>query len=191
MNRFVIIYLALFVLVLSSCQPSDSGKKDAIVSGLNGHCQSSPGTCNTSAYQQQIQNNNYGQGYYPYGYNSNYGYNYDYSNYYNNPFTYYNNSAYLCSCPYGTYPTYNPYTGLGCIRSYPTMGMYGYFYLGYGGISAGWGAIPQLQSYGTSCYNGAIQSCTINQNVANCPAGYVCRPNSQNSSVGLCVFSHR
>lgn len=172
MKAALIIYSILFILLASACQ---RGNNEAAVSGVNANCINNPAACNSSLYQQS-------NGYTAYG-----------NNY--NPFQYYNNSAYLCSCPYGTVPTYNSYAGLGCVQSNYfsySFGFYGYLYLGWGSNS--WYQLPQLSSYNYSytysnCYNGAVQSCVVNQN--NCPAGYTCRPNSSNSSLGLCATAYR
>lgn len=191
MKTLLIIYFTLVIILLSACQPSG---KEAIVSG-NNTCITDPVSCNGTA---AVQGTGYGyqnnQGYYPYGNGSGYGY--------SQPFNYYNNNAYLCNCPSGTVPTYNPGAGLGCVSSShlsstygsAKVGFSGYFYLSWG--SNQWNTLPQLYRYNyggggsSSCYNGAVQSCTLNQ-ASNCPSGYMCRPNSTNSNLGLCVASYR
>jgi hypothetical protein len=176
MKSAIIIYSILFILLASACQ---KGNTEAVVGGVNATCINNPASCNSSLYQQS-------NGYTAYGNNS-------------NPFQYHNNSAYLCSCPYGTTPTYNSYAGLGCVQNnYYSYGYYGsfyaYLYIGWGSNS--WYQLPQLSSYNynynygnSNCYTGAIQSCVVNEN--NCPVGYSCRPNSSNSSLGLCATAYR
>lgn len=191
MKHLSLIYFGLLVLVLSACQPSN---KEAIVSG-NNSCITDPVSCGgkgTQAVQGQAYQNN--QGYYPYGYGMNYGSGYGYG--YNQPFNYYNNTAYLCNCPMGTVPTYNAGNGIGCVSQGYLNSGYGlsaYFYLGWG--SNQWNSLPQMYKYNYGggsnyCYNGAVQSCTVGQ-ANNCPSGSMCRPNNNNSSLGLCVASYR
>lgn len=168
MRVLLLVYFALFILMASSCQKS----KEAGAS-VDSACINNPASCNSSAYQQ----------------------NSGYSSYPNtgNPFTYSNNSAYLCSCPYGSIPTYNAYAGLGCVRtSYINFSFYagysmGYMYLGWNQNQ--WYNQPQLSTYGANCYNGAVQSCVAGQNT--CPAGSTCMQNSRGSGLGLCVTSYR
>src|SRR5690606_3498536 len=104
MKTLLFVYFALLVMSLSAFQIPMNGQ--ATVAGMNA-CMANPTACNTAAYQQN-------QGYTPYNYNNNsYGYTYNY----NQPFNYFNNTAYLCNCPVGTIPTYNAYSGLGCVRA--------------------------------------------------------------------------
>jgi len=171
MKTALIIYFMLFILLASSCQKPNS---QAGVSGVSSACISNPAGCNSSLYQQSA-------GYSAYG-NS------------GNPFTYYNNSAYLCNCPYGTMPTYNSSAGLGCVQSYSTPMVYGSFYAYlYIGWSSGWYQMPGISTYNasySSCYNGAIQSCVVNES-GSCPIGSFCLENSAGSSLGLCVTNYR
>lgn len=202
----VILPAILAVSIFSSCQPSN---QEAVVSG-NNVCITDPTACNgtgaingsayppNNAYPNNSQLNNYAnnQGGYPYGYSNNYAYN----------FNYYNNRAYLCHCPYGTIPAYNAghaNGGLSCIPSTYLQSsqvsskvvLSGYLYLSWGHNQ--WNALPQLYKYNYGsgsnlCYNGVVQSCTVNQ-PNSCPASYFCRPNrvSGSQNLGLCVASNR
>lgn len=193
MKTLVIVYFALVLLTLSACQPSG---KEAVVAGNNA-CTTDPLSCgangavNPSAYQNN-------QGYTPYGNGTNYGS--GYGSPYNSggqPFNYYNNNAYLCNCPNGTIPTYNGSAGIGCVSRVSMsskVGLSGYFYLSFGS-NYQWNTLPQLYRYNygggnTSCYNGAVQSCTVGQ-MNNCPGGFLCQVSSTSSTLGLCVASHR
>lgn len=203
MKTLFFVYLALFILMASSCQKS--GGSEATVSAVNPNCVTNPSSCNGSAYSQ-----NYG--YQPYansngyqgggnsgGYGGGYGggnggYGGGYGG--NSPFNYHNNNAYLCNCGSGSIPTYNGSNGLGCVQSAGmNFGLYGYAYLGWGSNS--WNTLPQLYQYNygggsnSRCYNGAVQSCTVGSNPQSCPGGMVCRPNYSGSSIGLCVTSYR
>lgn len=185
MKTLVIVYFALVLISLSACQPSG---KEAVVAGNNA-CATDPMACGTngaingSAYQTN-------QGYSPYGSNGN-------GSGYSQPFNYYNNNAYLCNCPNGTIPTYNGSAGIGCVsRSYmgSKVSLSAFFYLSWG-LNYQMNTLPQLYRYNygggnTSCYNGAVQSCTVGQ-ANNCPAGYLCQINGSSSTLGLCVASHR
>ena len=189
MKSVLFIYFALFILVAFSCQKSSVNKSSGELVNANS-CSSNPANCNSSLYQQS----------------------YGYSNYGNtsSPFNYYNNSAYLCNCPYGTVPTYNSYAGLGCVQTsyyssdYQTdgyldtskaagLGIYGYIYVGWSNNQ--WYGQPQVNSFyygssSSSCYSGAIQSCLVGQS-NSCPGGSFCRSNGANSSLGLCVTTYR
>ena len=172
MKTLIYVYAILFILMATACQP---GSQEAVVAGVNAACINNPSGCNSSLYQQS-------NGYTSYGNPL-------------QPFNQYNNQSYLCSCPAGTIPTYNSYSGLGCVYDWNYNyglwgGAYAYFYIGWGINS--WYQIPNLYpsnyTWGT-CYNGAVQSCVMSQNT--CPAGYTCRPNSGNSELGLCVTAYR
>jgi hypothetical protein len=169
MRILLLVYFALFIVMASSCQKS----KEAGAS-VNSACVSQPTSCNSSAYQQNS------------GYSS-------YPNNSGNPFLYAGNSAYLCSCPYGSIPTYNSYAGLGCVQtSYFNFSFYSGFSLGYtylGWNQNQWSLQSQLSTYGANCYSGAVQSCVAGQNT--CPAGSSCMQSSRNSNLGLCVTSYR
>jgi hypothetical protein len=166
----LIIYLVLLVLLASSCQKGTQ----AGVSSVSANCVTNPTSCNSSLYQQS----------------------YGYSNYGNTsaPFSYYNNSAYLCNCPSGMIPTYNSNAGLGCVRPYSSTYLYGEFYAYlYIGWNNGWYQTAGLSTYNSaysSCYNGAVQSCVVGQSEA-CPIGSFCLENSAGSSLGLCVTNYR
>jgi hypothetical protein len=194
MKLLLFVYAASVVLTLSGCQPG--GSQEAIVSG-NNTCVTDPTTCtNSAAYQNN-------QGYTPYNYGTNNTNNN--SGYYNSPFNYYNNNAYLCNCPAGSLPTYNSGAGLGCVRTThltaKASSLSAFFYLSWGQNNQ-WNNLNQIYRYNyggnqgyqsgygnSSCYNGAVQSCNVNQS-SNCPAGYLCRANSS-STMGLCVLSNR
>lgn len=181
MKTLLFVYFALVIIALSSCQKSG---EEAVVSGMNS-CVVNPASCNNaSAYSQN-------QGYTPYGYSYGNG-----SGGYASPFNYYNNSAYLCNCPAGSIPTYNSYSGLGCVRnsgfSYKA-GLSAFFYIGWGNNQ--WNTIPQLYRYNYgynngTCYNGAVQSCNVST-PNSCPSGYICRPSNNANTLGLCVSSFR
>ena len=199
MKILVIVYFALVLISLSACQPSG---KEAVVAG-NNSCATDPMACgsngaiNGSAYQNN-------QGYSPYGNNgSGYGngngsgYGYGNGSGYGQAFNYYNNNAYLCNCPNGTIPTYNGSAGIGCVSRVSMsskVSLSAFFYLSWG-VNNQWNTLPQLYRYNygggnTSCYNGAVQSCTVGQ-ANNCPTGYLCQINGSSSTLGLCVASHR
>lgn len=174
-SLFVITATIMVAFLVSGCQQSSDN------SSMNNVCLTNPAACQTGAYQQ-----NYG--FQPYtGYNTGYGnpYGSQNGNYYTN------NSAYLCSCPAGTMPTYNGYNGLGCVNSSMVYGG-GYAYFGMGGASNNqWMNIPQVSNYtgynnNSSCYNGVVQSCLVDQ-PASCSAGYTCRASAAQSRLGLCV----
>lgn len=171
MKSVLIIYFMLFILLASSCQKPNS---QAGVSGVSSNCIQSPSSCNSSLYQQS------------YGYSA-------YGNTYS-PFSYYNNSAYLCNCPYGYYPTYNSSAGLGCVRPNYTTSIYGGFYAYlYIGWNNGWYQTSTYNTYNSgysSCYNAAIQSCVVNDG-GTCAAGSFCLENSTGSNLGLCVTNYR
>ena len=165
---YLVLSLLLCLFAGTSCQKTAS-------QAANNNCISNPSSCNSSLYQQSN------------GYSS-------YTNT-SNPFYYYNNTAYLCNCPAGTIPTYNSYSGLGCVQSYYTntyFGMYAYFYIGWN--SNQWSSISQLSSFNYNsyyqCYNGAVQSCVVGQ-TNTCPLGTFCHENSAGSSVGHCVTTYR
>ncbi len=169
MRTVFFIYLALFLVMASSCQ-----KKAASVSN---NCITNPASCSSSMYQQNTGYSNYGNT--------------------SNPFNYSGNTAYLCNCPAGSMPTYNSYSGLGCVQtSYynPSyFGVYAYMYLSWGNNQ--WNNMPYLSgynqsSYSSSCYNGAVQSCVIGQ-ANSCPMGTYCLESNAGSSLGLCVTTYR
>lgn len=174
-----------YVLVLSvgiySCQ------KNSDDSQMNTQCVNNPALCNGQIYQQN-------NGFYPY---TNYGYNYGgynqgYPNY-SGGIYYTGNSGYLCNCPTGSIPTYNSYGGLGCVNNaYMGGSAYAYFGLyGNGATNNQWMNIPQISNYTgynqSSCYNGVVQSCLVNQSQTTCSAGYTCRATTAQSNLGLCV----
>lgn len=174
------VNFTLILLALSACQPNN---KEAVVSG-NNVCVADP-TCKPSSGYNGAVYQNY-PGYTPYGYGQ--------------PFNYYNNSAYLCNCPYGSIPTFNRFAGLGCVRmSHFSMSsnFSAFFYLSWGQNQ--WTNLPQLYRYNYNsgagyCYNGVVQSCLVSQ-PNNCAVGYICRPNNMvshsASNMGLCVASPR
>lgn len=181
LKSFIALNSLIILLSFSSCQ-QDS--KEAIVSG-NNVCVADP-TCKPGSGYNGAAYQNY-PGYTPYGYGQ--------------PFYYYNNNSYLCNCPYGSVPTFNSYTGLGCfsVRQLSFKPNFSaFFYLSWGNNQ--WSHLPQLYKYNYNtgagyCYNGAAQSCMVNQ-PNSCPSGYQCRPNipvlnSSTSSLGLCVANYR
>lgn len=167
------------LVMFSSCQKSSNNDAN-----MNAVCINNPYQCQNGIYSQ-----NYG--YSPY-YNNGYGYN---NAGFGNAFYYTNNSAYLCNCPVGTMPTYNAYGGLGCVNINMMGGFGGYAYFGWnmGATNNQWMNIPQVSNYTgynqSSCYNGVVQSCIVNQANA-CSAGYTCRANSASSNIGLCVSNN-
>lgn len=207
MKLQILAIFALVVLSLTACQ-KPSSNETTVPANLNGNCVQNPSQCQNGVYQQT-------PGFYPYGYpqsgynryGSGYGYNYYGSSYYYNngyygtgasPFYFANEAAYLCSCPAGSLPTYNTYSGLGCIQGASAYGS-GYVYFGWsagGGLSGNgsnnnqWVNIPQISNYvgyqNSSCYNGVIQSCIVDQ-ANTCSVGYTCRPSAAASRLGLCV----
>lgn len=184
------LFLALIALVgFSACQKSDG---DSQAQPMNAQCVNNPQLCQGNLYHQSPGFQPYGYGGYGYGYNgyNNYGYGGYYNNYgYQNPFNYMNNTAYLCSCPAGSVPTYNMYAGLGCVQTSQIYG-YGYAYFGYGPDNQHWINIPQISNHtgysNSGCYNGVVQSCIVDQ-ANSCSAGYTCRSQSAGSRMGLCV----
>jgi hypothetical protein len=167
------------VFFISSCQNSSNESSDQ---NMNAYCMNNPSACQQGVYQQ-----NYG--FYPYNYNNGYPYQGGYQ---------LTNSAYLCSCPAGSVPTYNNYGGLGCVSSSSMTG-YGYAYFGWnanglsGATNNQWTNIPQISNYTGynnqgGCYNGVVQSCLVDQASA-CSSGYTCRATSAQSRLGLCVSS--
>jgi hypothetical protein len=171
------------VFLMSSCQ--NSGNNNSNTATMNNVCVTNPAACQSNVYQQ-------GYGFQPYsGYNTGYGQPYGSQG----GFYYMNNSAYLCSCPAGSLPTYNSYGGLGCVNNTLLSGG-GYAYFGWGtGLSGStnnqWTNIPQVSNYTgynnqSSCYNGVVQSCLVDQ-ASTCSSGYTCRATAAQSRLGLCV----
>lgn len=182
-------YVALVssAFFIFSCQPSNNwSNSNSNVTAPNNICVTNPASCQSGLYQQ-------GYGFQPYGpgYNTGYGYPAGAQN----GFYYVNNSAYLCSCPAGSLPTYNSYGGLGCVNSTLISGG-GYAYFGWslginGATNNQWTNIPQISNYtgyqnNSSCYNGVVQSCLVDQ-PASCSSGYTCRATAAQSRLGLCV----
>lgn len=188
MNKIIKIFALIFTLtVLSACN-NGGGSSTTTAQNMNADCVNYPQNCNANYYQQN-------PGFYPYGGYYNYGY--------NNPINYMNNSAYLCNCPAGTMPTYNTYSGLGCVQtsqvySYGYAGGYvggygAYAYFGFGANNQQWVNIPQVSNYSgypnSGCYNGVVQSCLVGQ-PTGCSAGYTCRAQNPSSRLGLCVSNN-
>ena len=172
-------YLACVVILVTSCQNNKNS------SNMNTDCVNNPQLCQSNVYSQT-------PGFTPYNY---YGFGgYSYNNQYlggTGPFYYLNNSAYLCNCPGGTVPTYNSYSGLGCVQSNMLGGGYGYAYYGYSASNNNqWVNIPQISNLSgytnNGCYNGVVQSCIVN-GPATCSSGYTCRSSSAASALGMCV----
>ena len=173
MKALFIVYLSLVILAFAACQKSN---QDATVPGMTTDCLNNPNLCNSGAYQQSpgFTQYNYGGAYY--GYNNS-GY---------NPFL---NSSQLCNCPLGTLPTYNNYSGLGCVQSFMISG-YAYASFGYAPNNNQWTNIPQISNtvgYSSQgCYSGVVQSCLV-ADPGTCNAGYTCRMTSASSALGICV----
>ncbi|MFZ3228666.1 MAG: hypothetical protein WA160_00550 [Pseudobdellovibrio sp.] len=187
MKTLFVVYIALVVLAVSSCQKSS--QSDATAPGMNGQCVNNPSLCqantyNTPGFSQYNYNNQNGD-----YYNNGYGYNNNYGGGYINPFQNLNNSQYLCNCGPGSIPTYNGFAGLGCAETSQSYG-YGYAYFGWGANNNQWVNIPQISNYQgysqQSCYNGVVQSCFTDQ-PTTCSAGFSCRANSASTRLGLCV----
>ncbi len=171
------------LVVMSSCQKNESGSSQP--AHINNTCINNPSLCQPNIYQQ-------GSGFYPYGYGG-YGSGYPYGV---NSFHYMNNSAYLCSCPAGTVPTYNNYGGLGCVNAGYTYGGGAYAYFGWGTSGATnnqWVNIPQISNHTgynqSNCYNGVVQSCFVDQ-PSTCSAGFTCQATSAQTRLGLCVSNN-
>lgn len=182
MKALTFILLSTAVLAFSACQKST---QDALVPTVTTDCLNNPNLCNGGLYQQA-------PGFTPYNYNNNYNNGY-YSSYYQqgyNPFLYGN--GYLCNCPVGTVPTYNNYSGLGCVQTGLIQG-YAYISFSYGASNNQWTNMPQVSNivgygYNTNqtCHNTVIQSCFVGD-AAACGTGYTCRINSASARLGVCV----
>lgn len=182
MKTFSFLILSAVVLAFSACQKST---QDAVVPAVTTDCLNNPNLCNSGVYRQS-------PGFTPYNYSNLYNNGY-YGNYQPgyNPFLYGN--GYLCNCPAGTVPTYNNYSGLGCVQ---TNLIYGYAYIsfGYAANNNQWTNMPQISNmvgYGynpqnQSCHNSVVQSCLVGDNAA-CGTGYTCRINSASARLGVCV----
>jgi hypothetical protein len=185
MNRFehmktlVIIYLSLVILAFAGCQKSN---QDATVPTVTTDCLNNPNLCNSGAYQQSPGFTSYNYGY-GYGYNNSiYGSGY-------NPYAYGTGS--LCNCPIGTVPTYNNYSGLGCVRSSLIYG-FAYVTIGYSSNNNQWTNMPQISNtvgyggvQGSRCYQGVVQSCLVGDS-SSCSTGYTCRATGASSHLGIC-----
>jgi hypothetical protein len=184
-NIFVAVLSIFTVLTLGCAQSSDSNNQQTTqttATVLSTDCVTYPQNCNPNYY-----NNSYG--FQPNGYYNNYYYN-------NNGYNPYNYSAGLCNCPSGTMPTYNAYSGMGCVNvNFANTGgfsAYAYFGVGYGygANNSQWMNIPQVSNYvgynQQNCYNGVVQSCATDQ-VNSCGNGYTCRASNAGSRLGLCV----
>jgi hypothetical protein len=180
MKTLVIIYLSLVILALAACQKSN---QDAVVPGITTDCLNNPNLCNSGLYQQS-------PGFTPYNYGGGYGGGYGFGGYYNpgyNPFL--AGSGSLCACPVGTVPTYNNYSGLGCVQS--TL-LYGYAYISFGYASNNnqWTNIPQISNVSgyvnQGCFNSVVQSCLVGD-ANSCGTGSTCRINSASSRLGVCI----
>jgi hypothetical protein len=184
-SLFILTITVASALLMSSCQGSSNSSNGNAAVPTNA-CVSNPSSCQSGVYQQGYGFQNYNS-----GYNTSYGYPPGGQN----GFYYTNNSAYLCSCPAGSVPTYNNYGGLGCVQNNLVSGG-GYAYFGWGAGTSNannhqWVNIPQVSNYtgynnNSSCYNGVVQSCLVDQ-AASCSAGYTCRASAAQSRLGLCV----
>ncbi len=171
-------YLLCVVVLVTSCQNNSDDNAQAT---MNSDCVTAPHLCQTSAYQNSPGFTSY---YSAYGYSS------------NSMFQYYNNSAYLCNCPAGYYPTYNGYSGLGCVQGrFVNDIASGLFYYSWGANNNHWMNVPQISNYtgysytgssaSSSCYNGIVRSCLVTQ-PNSCGAGAVCQVTQAGSALGLC-----
>lgn len=180
MKAFSFLILSAVILAFSACQKSN---QDAVVPGVTTDCLNNPNLCNSGLYSQT-------PGFTRYNYNGLYNSGL-YGSYYQgyNPFLYGNGS--LCSCPAGTVPTYNNYSGLGCVQANLIYG-YAYISFGYASNNNQWTNTPQISNmvgYGASaqsCYSSVVQSCLVGDS-ASCGTGYTCRINSASARLGVCV----
>jgi hypothetical protein len=186
MKTLFVVYIALLVLAMSACQKSN---QDATAPGITTDCLYNPYACNQGLYQQSPGFVPYSTSNYYYGGGSNYG------GYYGgtyNPFGYGNNSAYLCNCPNGSLPTYNNYSGLGCVQSSYISGSF-YASYGYSANNNQWTNIPQISNQvgytNNGCYNGVVQSCVVTD-PRTCQLGYTCRSSDASSYLGVCVSNN-
>lgn len=184
MKALSFLILSTLVLAFSACQKST---QDAIVPAVTTDCLNNPSLCNGGVYQQA-------PGFTPYNYNGGSNYNGYYSSYYQggyNPFL--SGNGYLCNCPTGTIPTYNNYSGLGCVQSTLVQG-YAYISFGYASNNNQWTNMPQISNvvgYGgytqnQVCHDTVVQSCFVGD-AAACGTGYTCRINSASARLGVCV----
>ena len=175
-------YLILVTFMVTSCQKNNDDDTGAITTD----CLNYPQACQSGYVGQQ--------GFTPYNYGYQQGGVYYNNGYYgsgSSPFHQMNNSSYLCNCPMGSVPTYNNYSGLGCVQSSMLGGYQGYAYYGYNTSNNNqWVNIPQISNTSgynnSSCYNGVVQSCIVTDQ-ASCRSGYTCRPSSGASALGICV----
>jgi hypothetical protein len=195
MKKLVYIFFALFVAACDGGGDGGGGGQVA-TTPLDTRCLDGSAYCNSSVYGQ------YGQ----YGWSAYPGY-YGYGNY----MSYYQRNGF-CNCPVGSIPTYNSWTGLGCVQQtyvnmYAGMQLYwnfgigagygygsGYGYSGWGvnpGIQNNWQQVSNVQGYnnGYSCGNNGgnlTQSCLVDR-VNSCGGGATCRPTGGGSRLGICV----
>lgn len=184
MKSKAVMLMWFAMLGFMSCQKSN---QEADVPTVTADCINTPAACQSGVYQQSPGFSNYN------GYNNNPYQNYGspYSNNYGNSsniFMYQNNYAYLCNCPQGMMPTYNNYSGLGCVQNTHVYG-FGYSYFSWGSNNQ-WtntSQVNQISGYSSSvCFNGVVQSCLTNQ-PNSCAQNYSCRPTTSSSQLGLCV----
>jgi hypothetical protein len=176
----------LLFLVLSGCQQGSNNSNEN--TQVNNICVTQPSACQPQVYQQN-------PGFQPYDHGQNGFHNGYPSNYYNGAY-HTNNGSLLCNCPAGSVPTYNNYGGLGCVQlNYLQGSVNGYAYFGLSGSLGGatnrqWVNIPQISNYKgydqSSCYNGVIQSCLVDQQ-STCSQGYTCKATAAQSRLGLCI----
>lgn len=184
--KSILVLTATLILafLMSSCQSGNDNNSNN-GAALNNVCVTNPAACQPGVYNQ-------GHGFQPYvgpqgGFGQPYGA--------QGGFHYTNNSAYLCSCPVGSLPTYNSYGGLGCVNNNLIHGCgYAYFGWGSGASNNQWNNIPQISNYTgynnqSSCYNGVVQSCLVDQ-PSTCSSGYTCRASAAQSRLGLCVSNN-
>ncbi len=183
MKMMTIALAMISLLGLGCAKGGDSNQQTqqpVVTTGTTDYCVMYPQNCN-----QNYNNNNY---------NSNYNSNYYYSSYGFQPNNYNNIYDSLCNCPAGTMPTYNSYSGMGCVNSNFSnntgYSAYAYISIGSRANNSQWMNIPQVSNYvgygNQSCYNGAVQSCATDQ-PSSCASGYTCRASNASSRLGLCV----
>lgn len=185
MKALSFLILSSAILAFSACQKST---QDALVPTVTTDCLNNPSLCNGGIYRQS-------PGFTPYNYSGYNGMNSNsyYGSYYQagyNPFLHGN--GYLCNCPVGTLPTYNNYSGLGCVQSNLVQG-FAYISFGYASNNNQWTNMPQISNvvgYGytqnQACHQTVVQSCFVGD-AAACGTGYTCRINSASAHLGVCV----
>ena len=174
-DRLQIFALIFMVLAtLTGCKSS----RDESNTNTSNICITTPSACNGQLYQ-----NNQGFTQYPNG-----GMAYVNGAWVSTGATPFYAGSYLCNCPNGSVPTYNSYSGLGCIQSGFVAS--GYVSLGWGPQNNQWLNIPQISNNvgysNQGCYNGVVQSCLLSQ-PNTCAVGSTCRSTNGNPTMGICT----